>query len=90
MVRHGDICDRGNTAATGDTSNASSAAVMDGKGDQSDEVGEIGIDVSVRVWGVRLAEIGGGGGDGSEEDSGVAREIREKRGLEFSLPSLSS
>jgi hypothetical protein len=32
---------------------------------------EIGIDVSVRLWVDQLGEVGGGGGDSSDEVDGV-------------------
>jgi hypothetical protein len=74
------------TATIGGTFN-----VMDCEGDHSDGVGEVGIDVGVRLLDSWLSEGGAGdGGDGSKEDNGVVQERGERRRLHSSSPALNS
>jgi hypothetical protein len=43
----------------------------DGEGDRSDGMGEIGVDVRVRLWGGWFGEVSDGRGDGGNKDYGV-------------------
>jgi hypothetical protein len=60
----------------------------EGDGDRSDGVGDVGVDISVRVWGERLGEVGGGVGDGSDEDVSVSQEKDDSRRLDSSSQSM--
>jgi hypothetical protein len=56
----------------------------DGKGDWSDGMDEMSVDVSGRLWDDQLGEVGGGGCDSSDEVDGVVQERGERRRLDSS------
>ncbi len=64
---------------------------MDCEGDQSDGVGEVGIDVGIRLLDSWLSEGGAGdSSDGGKEDNGVIQERGERRKLDSPSPALNS